>query len=117
MKVVYEVTDWADSNVNHVYHMNDSMTKIYAYARWGNPADTQTFSKPIQIDSRGRKFEVVRNIYGWQDPDAVSTDRWEVMGSKGDRYVVERTENGLTCSCSGFRFRGACRHIQEQNSQ
>ena len=49
MKVVYEVTEWADSNVNHVYHMNDSMTKIYSYARWGNPADTQTFSKPIQI--------------------------------------------------------------------
>lgn len=117
MKVVYEVTDWADSNVNHVYHMNDSMTKIYAYARWGNPADTQTFAKPIQIDSRGRKFEVVRNIYGWQDPDAVSTNRWEVMGSKGNRYVVERTENGLTCSCSGFRFRGACRHVQEQNTQ
>lgn len=113
MKVMYEVTKWPDFQTNHVYHMNDSMTKIYAYARFGNPNDQQTFKKPIQIDSRGRKFEAVRNIYGWTDPDAVNTDRWQVTGSRGDVYTVERTENGLTCSCSGFRFRGACRHVTE----
>lgn len=114
MKVMYEVTKWSDNQTNHVYQMNDSLTKIYAYAKFGNPAETQTFKKPIQIDTRGRKFEEVRNIYNWIDPDAVNTDRWQVTGSRGDVYTVERTENGLTCSCSGFRFRGSCRHISEK---
>jgi hypothetical protein len=72
MKAFLEVTEWPDTefNCNHVYWMDDARNKMYAYAKFGNPLDTMTFKTPIQIDTRGRKFEVVRNdIYGWSDPD------------------------------------------------
>lgn len=37
----------------------------------------------------------------------------EVAGSKGEVYFVTRTGKGLTCSCKGFQFRRACKHIVE----
>jgi uncharacterized Zn finger protein len=35
----------------------------------------------------------------------------EVKGSKGNSYFVNVEEN--TCTCPGFTFRGACKHIKE----
>jgi hypothetical protein len=113
MQAFIEMTKWDDGKeFPHVYWMDDAKNKAYAYARWGNPNDTQVFKKPIQIDVRGRKFEPVQNIFGFVDPKAaVATDCIVVKGSKGDEYIVEKSENGYTCTCSGFRFRGSCKHI------
>lgn len=121
MKAFLETTEWADTqfNCNHVYWMDDAKNKMYAYARFGNPKDTQTFSKPIAIDARGRKFvEVRHDIYGWKDPEQeVSVNLiWTVEGSKGAKYVVEKDGSVYTCTCPGFKFRGACRHAQEVES-
>ena len=122
MKAFLEVTEWADTtvpNCNHVYWMNNSKEKIYAYAKFGNPAEVQAFKSPIRIDSRGRKFELVRNIYGWVDPDdeVVSANpTWTIMGSKGDKYIVEKDGSVYNCTCSGFKYRGSCRHITEVES-
>lgn len=117
MKAFLETTEWNDSAVqpNHVYWMDDAKGKMYAYARWGNPNDTQTFKKPISIDARSRKFvEVRHDIYGWTDPEEVAVNpTWTVAGSKGSKYVVELDGTSYTCTCPGFKFRGACRHIEE----
>jgi len=118
MKAFFEVTEWADStvaNCNHVYWMDDSKDKMYAYAKFGNPAETQTFKNPIRIDTRGRKFEEVRNIYKWTVTGAVvsANPTWTVTGTKGDKYTVEKDGSVYNCTCSGFKFRGACRHIEE----
>jgi hypothetical protein len=118
MKAFLEVTEWTDTqfNCNHVYWMDDSKNKMHAYARWGNPNDTQTFTRPIQIDARGRKFVEVRNdIYGWADPEDTASvnPTWTVEGSKGNKYIVEKDGDMYNCTCSGFKFRGACRHIEE----
>lgn len=120
MKAFLETTDWQGSegkNYNHVYWMNNSKEKIYAYAKFGNPADVTVFKHPIRIDSRGRKFVQVRNdIYGWIDEDEVSEEvgpSWQVKGSKGDVYIVRKDNNQYNCSCSGFKFRGSCKHIKE----
>jgi hypothetical protein len=64
MQAFIEMTKWDDGKeYPHVYWMDDAKNKAYAYARWGNPNDTQVFKKPIQIDVRGRKFEPVQNIF------------------------------------------------------
>lgn len=117
MKAMLEVTEWRDvvNQANHVYWMNDSGNKIYAYARWGNPKDVQQFRSPITIDQRGRRFVPVRHdIYNWQDPNEVPQGRAiTVTGSRGDVYTVTEENGQWQCSCAGFKFRGQCRHIAD----
>lgn len=114
MQAFIEMTQWDDGKeYPHVYWMDDAKNKAYAYARWGNPNDVQVFSKPIQLDARGRKFEPVRNIFGFVDPhDSTATKTWIVKGSKGDEYTVTEDSGNFQCSCSGFRFRGSCKHVE-----
>jgi hypothetical protein len=80
------------------------------------PAGTdmlKMFKGRIQISTSRRKFQEVPNTFGYREPVAVATpDRWEVTGSRGDTYVVERVDGALTCTCSGFRFRSKCRHTE-----
>lgn len=114
MQAFIDMTQWDDGKeFPHVYWMDDAKNRAYAYARWGNPADVQVFKKPIQIDVRGRKFEPVRNIFGFVDEKDSVNQQWTVYGSKGDEYVVEKDENGYNCTCSGFRFRGDCKHVKQ----
>jgi SWIM zinc finger len=112
MKFYLETTDYKDKIVNGVYLLNDSKTKMYAYVAPGQAA-VKTFKNSIRIDTRGRKFKAVANTYNYAIPgEEAENPRWEVAGSKGDTYIVEKTENGLTCTCSGFKFRGDCKHVK-----
>ena len=118
MRAFLEITEWPDTqyNCNHVYWMDDAKNRAHAYAKCGNPAEVQTFRNPMTIDVRGRKFvEVRHDIYGWKDPSEPepSANTWTVVGSKGDRYTVELNGTDYTCSCSGFKYRGSCRHVKE----
>lgn len=37
--------------------------------------------------------------------------RWTVGGSKeGSEYTITLKDKGFTCTCSGFTFRGKCKH-------
>jgi hypothetical protein len=38
---------------------------------------------------------------------------WQVAGSRGATYTVNRTQTKWTCTCAGFQFRHNCRHISE----
>ena len=116
MKAFLETTVWDDGKeFPHVYWMDDSKNRAYAYARFGNPDDVQLFKKPIQLDVRGRTFATVRNIFNFVDHTAPKAETWTIEGSRGDKYVVEQTENGLSCTCSGFKFRGDCKHVNQIN--
>lgn len=111
MKFYQETTNWRDDIPNGIYLLNDSKSKMYAFIRAGSKSVFK-FKNPIQIDTRGRTFKEVPNTFKFRIEEPENTNpRWEVQGSKGDKYVVERTENGLTCTCSGFKFRGKCRHL------
>lgn len=111
MKFYQETTQWNTDTPNGIYLLNDSKTKMYAFIRAGSKSVFK-FKNPIQIDTRGRTFKEVKNTFKFKiEEPASSNPRWEVQGSKGDKYIVERTENGLICTCSGFKFRGKCRHL------
>ena len=107
MRAMREVTQWTDSMLgNHIYLLDGD--RALAYQPWGTGA-IQYFSKSIRLDLRGRKFvEVNPNPFEVPKTAAVVV---QIAGSKGDVYDVNLDEQ--TCSCSGFRFRGKCRHIQQ----
>jgi hypothetical protein len=106
-----EITVWADgaTTINHTYLFDGD--KAVAYIRYGT-ADPFWFKTPMKIDKRGRKFEKVSN-----DPFALSMNVFtpsntkEVEGSKGAKYIVNLDEN--TCTCPGYTFRAACKHVKE----
>ncbi len=112
MKWFQETTDWKDSVPNGIYLLDDSKSKMYAYRP--NPrAPIKTFKAPIRIDVRGRKFVVNSTQYRTGVEEEQPEGRvWEVKGSKGDVYKVSESGGNLSCTCSGFRFRGQCKHAE-----
>lgn len=49
----------------------------------------------------------------WIPLDEFKAQSIEVKGSKGNIYVVRKTSNGLTCTCTGFKFNKKCKHLTE----
>lgn len=112
MKFFQETTKWDVPTPNHIYLLNDSKEKMVAYVKAGTKTVFK-FKKPIRIDTRGRKFVEVPNTFGYvMEDDQPEGQRWEVKGSKGDTYIVEKVDNVLKCTCSGFKFRGDCKHVK-----
>lgn len=113
MKAFLETTVWDTNTPNHVYFLDDGKSKMYAYVKFGNGKPFK-FKKPIRIDTRGRKFKEVPNTWRFvveeQEPEGRT---WVVKGSKGDEYKVTELNNNYSCTCSGFKFRGQCRHVTE----
>jgi hypothetical protein len=96
---------------NGTYLLNDSKTKLYAYVRPGSGTPKQ-FKNPIKIDIRGRKFVESSTQYKIVTQEEPEGRVWEVAGSKGNVYRVTEANGYLSCTCSGFRFRGDCKHIK-----
>ena len=111
MKFFQEITPDAQYPL-HVYLLSDNREYMHGYVPRGQNQLTE-FKTRYRFDTKGRKFQEVANDWGYQEPGVASVERWEIKGSRGDVYVVEREDGKLSCSCSGFRFRGKCRHIEE----
>ena len=111
MKWYSETTAYTDGMANGTYLLDDGKTKMYAYVRPG--ADTpKQFKNPIKLDTRGRKFVVSSTQYKIVTKEEPEGRVWEVQGSKGDVYKVTEANGYLSCTCSGFRFRGDCKHVK-----
>ncbi len=112
MKWFAETTDYKDSVPNGIYLLNDSKDKMYAFRARGTEA-IKVFKNPIRIDLRGRKFVVnpvqFKTKLREEEPEGRT---WVVKGSKGDEYKVTELNGNLSCTCSGFRFRGDCKHVK-----
>jgi len=113
MKWFAETTDWKDSTPNGIYLLDDGKSKMYAFQAWGT-GDIKVFRNPIRIDTRGRKFVVnpVQFKTGLKEPEPEGRT-WTVKGSKGDEYRISELRGEYSCSCSGFKFRSKCRHIEQ----
>jgi hypothetical protein len=115
MKLFQETTKWPDGNsINHAYYMDDAKTKMYAYIRAGDKVAFE-FRNPIRIDARGRSFREIPNTVGYFHASELKTvsKEWKVSGSKGETYVVSFEDDVYNCTCTGFKFRGACKHVKE----
>jgi len=122
MKFFKEVTEWTDSNgANHTYYMKDDKSAMVGYIKVGT-SDLFKFKNPIKIDTRGRKFEVLKMK---DEPDEVYFGKKEepkkniitVKGSNGKEYHLEKVGNKYTCTCPGFTFRNNCKHATELNNE
>jgi hypothetical protein len=109
MKWFAETTDYGDAVPNGIYLLDDGKSKMYAF----RPASgkIKTFKNFIRIDTRGRKFVVnpVQFKTKLKEPEPEGRS-WTVKGSKGDEYRVSELNGNYSCTCSGFRFRGGCKH-------
>lgn len=110
MKVLREVTEWAtDIQPNHVYLVEGD--KIVAYQPHGTGAVVH-FAHRSRLDRARRKFKeepVDSALWGnsVKQPAHIVT----VPGSKGASYEVNLQEG--SCTCSGYRFRGNCKHLAQ----
>ena len=110
MKWFAETTDYKDKVPNGIYLLDDTKTKMYAFKPNGT-GDIKTFKNPIRIDVRGRKFQVNPVQFKTELKESEIECRvWTVKGSKGDEYKVTELNGNYSCSCSGFKFRGKCKH-------
>lgn len=88
----------------HIYLLDG--TKLVAYIKAGE-TEAFTFKSPIKgFDKRGRKFAIVT-----PNPFRVKTQSTTitVKGSNGKQYQID--PEAKTCTCPGFTFRGACKHL------
>jgi len=112
MKWFAEITQYKDDIANGVYLLDDAKSKMYAFRSAGGAI--KVFKNFIRIDVRGRKFVVNPIQYPTTAKEPEPEGRlWIVKGSRGDEYRVVENRGEWTCTCSGFRFRGQCRHITE----
>ena len=115
MKWFAETTDYKDNTPNGIYLLDDSKSKMYAF----RPAagEIKTFRNPIRIDVRGRKFVINPVQFKTKLKEEEPEGRvWTVKGSKGDEYKVSELNGNWSCTCSGFKFRGDCKHVKELRS-
>ena len=110
MQALKEITDWATPN--HTYLLDGDT--LVAYIQQGH-TEAYYFKKPIRGFSKsGRKFAAVEPNPFTERPVAEAVVPWirTVQGSKpGVSYTVNTAE--MACTCPGFTFRGACKHIKE----
>lgn len=106
MDAIRETTVWNTSfQPNHTYLMDGS--KTVAYIKKGT-TEPFYFSKPGMLDQRRRTF-VKADIRLFKVKP--KSNLIEVKGSKGNTYFIDPIEK--TCTCTGFTFRGNCKHIAE----
>jgi hypothetical protein len=107
MKLYRETTKW--DTPNHTYLLNDSKQYMHGYIQLGTAA-LRMFKAPIRFDTRGRSFQYVSDYS--QDDSSQDAAVIEVQGSKGDKYYVRLQDSAAECSCTGFKYRGECKHLE-----
>jgi len=108
MQALKETTVWENkASPNHTYLLDGN--NLVAYIRYGT-TEAKYFTSPIKGFSKsGRKF-VSASLDLFEFPTQVAKVK-QVVGSKGDVYIINLDEG--TCTCPGYTYRGACKHTKE----
>jgi hypothetical protein len=113
LEILKEVTVWNTDNTvaNHTYLLDGN--KLIAYAKFGT--DEIIVSKTqFNIDKRYRKFirdnhSGLSKLIKKQKTDP-NTRVFKVQSGEKEYFVTNKSEK-YTCTCTGFNFRGKCKHI------
>jgi hypothetical protein len=118
MQAYKEITTWPDgaTAVNHTYLLEGD--KMLAYIRQGTNIPFH-FARPITISRSGRKFELVEpnpfeHMFSVVVPQVIVNTR-EISGSKGAKYILDLDLK--TCTCPGYTYRGACKHVKDMDNE
>jgi hypothetical protein len=111
--ILQETTKWAGdyNHCNHTYLLDND--KIIAYVKYGDNQVNQLKSR-MRIDKRYRTFIKVDNsaLSELIPKNKNNNIRIFKVKSKDKEYMVELIDNSkYTCTCTGFTFRGKCKHI------
>jgi hypothetical protein len=90
----------------HTYLLDG--TTLVAYIKAGETKPFYFKNGIKGFDKRGRKFEKA-DAKLFKEQKNVATIA--ITGSKGQVYYVD--PEAKTCTCPGFTFRGACKHMAE----
>ena len=111
MKLLQETTVYTGIEmINHSYLLNDAGVAV-GYRKF-SAGEVVRFRTPLRIDFRGRTFELVDDL-GADGPQP--SHIVEVAGSRGNVYTVDLDKK--QCSCTGFKYRGECKHIAIAESE
>ena len=105
MIALKEITKWdLDFQPNHTYLVDGD--RVHAYIN--SSGEHVYFSKPMSFSKAYRKFvELKDNPFDIE----VKSNLIEVQGSKGQVYQVDPDKR--SCTCTGYSFRGKCKHVVE----
>lgn len=103
MLVLQETTPWPFPL--HIYFTDNGKSVMYAYIN-AITGKGKIFNQPISFQSKGRKFEKIKDF-------ELELEGIPVKGSKGDVYYVSEDNGKYICTCSGFKYHGTCKHIEK----
>ena len=110
-----ETTEWSTTTPNHTYLLSDSKSEMFAYLMFGK-GQPITFKAPIKIDGRGRKFKLLDEQPNFNikvEEEKPKGRIFTVSSSDGKKtYTVSEHLGEWSCSCTGFKFHGKCKHIE-----
>jgi hypothetical protein len=125
-EIIKEITEWnmIGKQSNHTY-LIDKKGRILAFAKWHSNAIDILKSRPV-IDKRYRKFiksdhnELSKLIDSfkkeYKEKESIKEkpkyDRLFKVKSGEKEYLVLLDKNKLFCNCTGFNYRGKCKHVE-----
>jgi hypothetical protein len=120
-EIVKEISEWAGdySNCNHTYLL-DNNSKIIAYEKC-NSKEIIKLKTPLKIDKRYRKFIRVNHdgLSQFIPKEKDNNLRIFNVKSKDKTYTVtfDIQKSRMYCTCTGFSFRGKCKHADAVKSK
>lgn len=104
----------------HAPEFNEYEGEIYPNPKWVSADSFCLTTGDAQFPFRILSKEDI--IHGWLIPSSrtnrslppeVPASQAYQVESKGKTYLVTRTNNKLSCNCTGFSYRRTCSHIKE----
>jgi predicted nucleic acid-binding Zn finger protein len=112
-EILQETTKWTGDYLacNHTYLL-DNQNRIIAYIKH-NDDQVNVLKTQIKIDKRYRTFIKVRNnaLERLIPSTLKSNTRVFKVKSNTKEYIVELNDSNYSCTCTGYSFRGKCKHI------